>query len=142
MARIRGTLADVSTEYQLVDPDTYEMKVSAVEIEERPADGSNEHEQLTYIITSRIDEPGEHYNKPVRDYLWWFKKDGDPNEYTMATMKRYFIAVAGEDRANEEDLDTDELIGGRFLAEVYIDTYTRKDGSEGSSNKIKNIVPL
>ncbi len=143
MPKIQGSLADVSTQYVMIDPDTYEMKVDKIDIDEKPKSPEMPSGQYTYIITSRVDMPGtDHYNKPVREYISWFKKDGDVNEYSKVNLKRYFEAILGEEEANRDDLDTDELIGGRFLAEVRIDSYTRQDGTEGQSNKIKNIVPL
>ncbi len=143
MPKIQGTLADVSTQYVLIDPDTYEMKVEKIDIDEKPASAEMPAGQYTYIITSRVDMPGtDHHNKPVREYISWFKKDGNVNEYSKVNLKRYFEAILGEDEANRDDLDTDELIGGRFLAEIRIETYTRNDGVEGQSNKLKNIVAL
>lgn len=143
MPKIKGSLADVSTEYQLIEPDTYEMKVDKVEVEETPPSSERPSGQLAYVVHSRVDDPGsESNNKPVRDYIFWYKKDGQENEYSKIQLKRYFEAVLGEEEANRDDLDTDELIGGRFQAEVYIDSYTRSDGTEGQSNKLKNISPL
>lgn len=143
MPKVKGSLADVQTEYVLIEPEVYEMKVDKIEAEEGEKTPDYPEGQFTYIVISRVDQPGdEHHNKPIRDYINWFKKGGDVNEYSKINLKRYFEAIVGEERANEEDLDTDELIGGRFQAEVYIDSYTRKDGSEGKSNKLRNITSL
>jgi hypothetical protein len=143
MPKIQGTLADVSTTYVMIEPDTYEMKVKEVDLQEKPPTSDLVSGQLTHIIKSVVDQPGhEHHNKPVTDYINWYKKDGTVNEYSQAQVKRYFEATLGEERANGEDLDTDELIGQRFMAEVYIDSYVRKDGSGGETNRLKNVVPI
>ena len=144
MPKIKGTLADVSTEYVMIEPAVYEMRIEKVEVEEQPASSSGkEHDQLFYEIVSRVDEPGtDHYNKPVRDRIYWYKRDGTVNEYSKVALKRYFEAVLGEEEANRDDLDTDELINGRFLGQVTIRSYTRNDGGEGKSNEIKNVSPI
>lgn len=143
MPKIKGSLADVSTEYVLIEPNTYEMKIDKIETQEGDPTTDYPDGQFTYIVTSKVDEPGtDHHNKPVRDYINWYKKGGEVNEYSKVQLKRYFEAILGEEAANREDLDTDEIVGGRFMADVYIDKYTRKDNTEGQSNKLKNIVAL
>jgi hypothetical protein len=143
MPKVKGSLADVSTVYELIEPEVYEFRVDKIETEERDPTKEYPEGQFAYIITNRVDEPGsDHHNKPVKDYIYWFKKGGEVNEYSKINLKRYFEAVVGEERANEEDLDTDELVGGRFQAEVYIESFTRSDGTDGKSNKLKNILPL
>lgn len=144
MPKVKGSLADVSTEYQLIEPDTYELRVDKIEVEEEKPSAEKKSGQLTYLIISKVDQPGhEHHNKPVRDYIFWYKKDGDENEYSKIQLKRYFEAILGEEEANRDDLDTDELLNGRFQAEVVIETYEdKKTKEEKQSNKLKNISAL
>ena len=144
MPKIKGTLADVSTEYQYIEPGVYEMRIEKVEAVEEDANSSGkEHDQLYYEIVSRVDEPGtDHHNKPVHDRIYWYKKDGTENEYSKIALKRYFEAALGEGEADRDDLDTDELQGARIRAQVGIRSYTKRDGTQGQSNEIKNVSPL
>lgn len=142
MPKVKAGIADVKTEYQQIDPGVYEFKVEKIEIRKDPSDPD-------YLITSRVDQPGtDHHNKPVKEYIAMNKKDGTPNEYGMAELKRYFEAVLGEDEtqalAESEELDTDMLIGGRFQAEVFHEPFDRKnkDGSlmlDSEGNPIQGI---
>lgn len=149
MAKIRGTLADVSTEFQLVEPDTYEFKVDSIDVEEQDPSKDLPEGQIIYIIKNKIDEPGnEYHGRTIYDRIYWYKraKDGQPsevNEYSKIQLKRYFEAVLGAEEANRDDLDTDELIGGRFMADVTIDNWENKQtGRSGQSNALRNIVEL
>lgn len=146
MPKIGASLADISTEYVLIEPDTYEMKLEKLDITEKDElkEDPEKKKQQEYLFISKVDQPGnDHHGKPVRDYVYLYKKDGTFNEYSLAQIKRYGIAIVGEDRVNEDDFDTDELLHGRFLAEVYIDSWkNEKTGKEGQSNKLKNISPL
>lgn len=149
MPKIKGSLADVSTDYQLIEPDTYEFKVDEIEVEETKPSKDYPEGQLLYIVISKVDQPGEEaHGRKVYDRIYWYKKakDGEPggeNEYSKIQLKRYFEAILGEERANEDDLDTDELKGGRFMAEVTIESWENKNtGKSGQSNRLKNISPV
>jgi hypothetical protein len=143
MPKIAASMADISTEFVLPDPGLYELEI--VEIKDNTAtqkapQSGQEVERVTYVVKSKIiqDEHGgdDHANKPLYDYINIHTKEGELNQISLANLKRYFEAIA-PDSANSDDADTDELVGGRFMAMVYHDTYKRNDGSEGVSAKIK-----
>ena len=146
MPKIGASLADVSTEYVLIEPDVYEFKLDKIEVTDKDqlSEDPEKKKQTEYLFISKVDMPGnDHHGKPVRDYVYLYKKDGTYNEYSLAQIKRYGIAIVGEERVNDDDFDTDELLHGRFLAEVYIDNWkNEKKKTEGQSNKLKNISPL
>lgn len=153
MPKVKAGIADVSTEYVQIEPAVYEFKIDKIETRKDPNDPD-------YLITSKVDEPGtDHHNKPVREYIAMNKKDGTPNEYGMAELKRYFEAVLGEEETQElaenDELDTDMLLNGRFQAEVYLESFDRKDKEtgkpildpegnpvQGTNARLKGISPL
>lgn len=140
MPKVRGTMADVSTTYEPIDPDTYEMKVAGVEEKQL----SKKPERWMYTVKSQVDMPGtDHHGKPVYTRITIHKKDGDVNEIALAELKRFFEVTVGEDRANADDADTDELLQQRFLGEVIIRHWEDEaTGREGDSNEFKAIAPL
>lgn len=140
MARVNASLKDVSTKFEVAPAGDYEFKV--VEIQ-KPTDDD-------YIIISAIDEQGSpEYGKKVYDRFSFKKKDGGENRYGKAQLKRYFEAIVGEERANADDLDTDELLNGRFRGQISVEEWeskTKKDAqgnpAKGKSNSFETILPL
>ena len=149
MAKIKASMADVSTEYTLPDPGLYIFRVKEVQEETKQAkaerSGAN-IERTTYRIESRIvrdiDGNEEHVNKPVWDYVNIHTKEGELNTISLANLKRYFEAIAPE-YADSEDADTDMLVNGEFLASLYHDEY-EAHGETRVSAKIKpsSISPV
>ena len=142
MAKIKASMADVSTEYVLPDPGAYIFRVKEVTEETKKAkaekSGAN-IERTTYVVKSAIvrdlDGNEEHANKPVWDYINITTKEGGLNEISLSNLKRYFEAIAPES-ADSEDADTDELVGGEFVAMLYHDEY-ETHGETRVSAKIK-----
>lgn len=149
MPKIVASMADVSTEYQPVDPGTYRLQVVSVDYNEKDAktDAGQNIKRGTYVVKSKVissypDGETEHANKPLYDYINIHNKDGQVNEISLANLKRYFEAIA-PDEADSEDADTDSLVNGYFIADVIIDSYkTGKQNADGSeetrtTNRIK-----
>lgn len=134
--KVNANLADVSTKYVPIADGDYEMKVVEVS-----ADDSG-----VITVKSVVDEPGEEYGKPVWDRINFVKNDGTPNKWAMTQTKKYFEAIAGEERANSDDLDWDEIKNGRFRGVVETDTYTPKSGKnagkETQKSVLSDILPL
>lgn len=150
MPKVKASMADVSTEYVLIDPGTYRLRIKSIEEEAKkskaPKSGQ-EVERTTYIVKSVVvsdaDGGTDHANKPIFDWINIHTKEGELNDISLANLKRYFEAIA-PDSADSEDADTDELINGEFMADVYIDEYEKAGGQTGQSNKLKSttISPL
>lgn len=149
MPKVVASMADVSTEFTLADPATYRLQVTSVDYQTKDAKNENGQDikRGTYIVKSKIiasypDGETEFANKPIYDYINIHNKNGELNEISLGNLKRYFEAIA-PDSADSEDADTDELVNGFFIADVYIDSYpTGKKNADGSdetrqSNKIK-----
>lgn len=135
--KINVRLDDVSTQFIPAPPGEYQCKVERVE--DKSSNG-----RPAFQIMSVIDEPGnEEHGKPIFDYISLTTKNGDDNKLGRAQLKGYVEAILGEDRANQVplDLDTDELLGGRFLGDVIINSY-EKDGKTLQGNKFRKIQSL
>lgn len=137
MPKVRGSLADVSTEFQPVEPDTYVLELK--ECKEVVHDDDRVHYEVLSEIKGLYDggaeTPSDFDGRKIRDFIHIHTKDGELNEYGLINLKRYAEATVGEERANDEDFDTDEMLNSQFVAEVYIDEYQGR-----KNNKIKNIV--
>lgn len=143
MPKIVASMADVSTEFQPIDPATYRLQVVSVDYNEKDAktDEGQNIKRGTYVVKSKAlatypDGETEHANKPIYDYINIHNKNGEVNEISLANLKRYFEAIA-PDSAESEDADTDELVNGIFIADVTIDKY-RKEGE--SEDRITNRI--
>ena len=140
--KVNASLADVKT--------TYEPIPAGTDAEFKLAEISRDEETGAWNFKSVLDEPGhEHYGKPVYDYMGFTTREGKDNKFARAQFKRYFEAIVGEERANAEDLDTDEILNGRFRGVVDIEEYDSKkhknpDGTpkKAQSNKFSAILPL
>jgi hypothetical protein len=135
MGKIKASLADVSTEFFPIDPGEYEMEVVKVE------ETTSEDGRTVYAIVSKVSDPGDFHGRQVWDRIHIHKKDGELNPVGLAQLKRYFEAVVGEERANSDDVDTDELIGGTFQAEVTIESYKDKQGKDRQNNRLRVFPP-
>lgn len=155
MPKVKGTLKDVSTTYIPIIPDDYEFKIEKVEQEiEQPSSGRPKG-QVIDTLHFRVDQPiSEEHDRPVREsfYLYAYKNspEGTLNERAQQDLKRYFEAVFGKEEVEtweDDDYDTDKLVGGRFRASVYHEPYeVRKNGvptgEQGIGVRLKNVVPI
>ena len=138
MGKVNASLADVSTEFVQIASGDYEMKVTEV-------DESKWETDKILMIKSVVDQPGnEEYGKPIFDRIHGKKKDGTENEMGYRTIKRYFIAICGEDRANADYLDFDELKNGRFRGIISQYTYKKNptDVKEKVGTQLDDILAL
>lgn len=122
MPKINAKLSEVSTEFKVADPATYELLIKDVTLTE--ASG-----RQTVKIKLAIDEPGDWLGHTFQESMSLHKKTGEENEAGMRQLKSWFEAVVGaETTANwsDDDYDTDLLKNGRVLGDVYIEPVERK----------------
>ena len=125
MPKVGASMADISTEYQNPDPAAYIFEVVEATYDEKtekaPKSGLDvvrgTHKIKSKIVSLFPEEETEHSGKPVTDFINIHTKEGEPNEISLAQLKRYFEAIIPE-RADAEDADTEELVGGRFVAQL------------------------
>lgn len=145
MAKVKASLADVSTKYELIPPDAYRLKVE--EIKEKTEGG-----RQNFNIKVVVNDNGESHGKPIFHNIAMHKKDGEPNQAGMADLKRFAEAILGIDPDDEDydwdSFDTDDLLKGEFMADVVIENWVKDEGKptekRGQSNKLKStsISPL
>lgn len=142
MAKIKASLADVSTEFQPVEPGLYELEVAKVEEVEKNG------ELVAYRIQNKITTAGDYHGKSISDYIH-LKKPGEEiaaGAIGLQTIKRYFEVTHGKEEVAgwaDDDFDTDLLVGKSFQAQVAIDSYTKEGETEPrKTNKFKRMEEL
>lgn len=134
MPKVNGSLADIETEFKPPAPGRYRFKVKEVDWTSKVENG-NKRDSVS--IEAAINEAGNEENgKVVFTNCHLMKKDGTPNKAGLAELKRFGIAIVGEERTNSSDFDTDELKGGDFEAEVYHEQYQDKNDKPAIAARI------
>lgn len=133
-------MANVSTDFSPVPANVYELKIDGVQ--EETEDG-----RTHYTVVLLVQDVGDLYGKKIKDRIYIHKKNGEINEYGLAQLKRYFEATVGEDRANADDADTDELLNNHIRAQVGIEDYEVDNALTGQKekrqrNRIEAIAPM
>lgn len=132
MAKVKASMADVSTEFTQVGPGVYIFEVQEVkEVEADKKLGRLRYDVKSEVIEVEDGEP-ENLGRTFQDRIHFHKKDGEPNEFGIAQLKRYFEVTVGEERANADDADTDELIGHQFRAQITHRGYEQEDKLTGN----------
>lgn len=139
MAKVSANLADVSTKFELAPPDNYRLKLD--EIKETTTAG-----RQNFNLKIVVNDSGEQQGKVIYHNIAMHQKDGQPNEAGMRDLKRFAEAILGIDPEDTSfdwtEFDTDELLKGEFSADVYIDAWTKDQGTplekKGQNNKIKS----
>jgi len=147
MPRIAASMADVSTDYNPIEPGVHRYEVE--EIKEITDENTN---RVQYHITSRVvsvEDGGkeEDVGRKYTDRIHIHKKDGEINEFGLAQLKRYFEVCVGDEEANDPEADTDWLLNQQFLAQTEISHYTVKDRLTGddvkrSRNELSRLAPV
>lgn len=144
MAVIRANMAEISTEFKPVEPNNYQLEV--VKIEDILEDPSDPDSLKAKVISSKITDPGDMQGRQIRDYINLRTKDGEWNEIGLGNVKRYFEVICGKDEVatwEDEDYDTDKLLGGMFLGQVTIEYYTPKGETEARpANRFKRMESI
>jgi len=146
MPRIVASMADVSTDYNPCEPGVARLQIDTVDAV--TSDDGRTH----YVIKSKIMEyvdggKQEDVGRTITSRVHVHKKTGELNEIGLAQLKRFFEVTVGEDRANAEDADTDELINQQFLGQISIRSYSTKDALTGDtverqSNELDRLAAL
>ena len=145
MAKVNANLADVSTKYELAPPDNYRLKID--EIKEK-VEGGRQNFNLKLVI----NDSGDNQGKVVYHNIAMHTLKGESNEAGARDLKRFAEAILGIDPEDDsydwDSFDTDELIKGEFMGDVFIDSWTKDAGTplqkSGQNNKLKSqtVAPL
>jgi hypothetical protein len=131
--RLVASLANISTDYTPCDPGVARFEITGVEAQETEG-------RVTYIVSQKIveyveDGNPDHVGRSVTNRISAHKKDGTLNEIGLSQIKRYFEVTVGDDRANADDADTDELIGQQFIGQLEIRSYMTLDKLSGEQQE-------
>lgn len=146
MPRVKASMADVSTDYNPCEPGVARFEIESVE-EETANDGRVSYKMKSKIVEYTDGGKEEDVGRSITNTIYIHKKDGTANEMGIAELKRYFEVTVGEERANSEDADTDELIGQQFLGQIVIRSYKTTNNLTGEeeerqTNEIARVAPI
>lgn len=122
-----------AAEWKAAEPGMYEMMVQKVEVG-RPKDADKA--PYLKINCSFIDTS---IGSPINMVV-----SLSSNPVSKMFLRKTIGALLGIDLSEESgyQLDTDDLAGCSFMAEVTNETYTAKDGTPAVAAKIKNVYPM
>jgi|SRR3982751_1482175 len=139
MSVLNAKLADISTKVEPVAVGAHRAQIKEV------IQGKSKKSSVPMVtITYKINDEDDPYNKrELSDYFTLETKEGEPNEAGLRGLKRVIVAALGEDRANAEDFDTDELKGVDVEIVTIQEPYEDPDTKETSVNsKVKKVVGI
>ena len=132
MARINATLADVSMTIQAMPEEEYEIKIDKI------TSGKSKNNSDMLTIESVVTD-GDYKGRRLYDYITFTQKNGEPNEAGLRRLKRLIAGTLGEDRANDPDFDTDELLNVMLKAYI-IQEESEYQGETTIQNRIKRYI--
>jgi hypothetical protein len=147
MPKVRASMKDVSTDYSPIEPGVHRFEVREVTEHVDPDTSRVRYDIQSEVIEVIQDGNPEDVGRKLTDRIHIHKRDGDINDFGVAQLKRYFEVCVGEDEANDDDADTDWLIGRQFLGQVGISSYTVTDTitqqqEERRRNELTRLAPL
>lgn len=147
MGKIKASLAEVSTEFKLLAPGSYELEIKSVK--EHPGEDGD---PKAYSVLSKVVAPGtDQHDQTFSDYINLKNSEGEIMDFALANLKKYFEVIYGIDEVSgpqvhgkrsggwtDDQFDTDLLVGKRWKGHIIIDSYTKKGETEPRrNNKIK-----
>lgn len=134
MPKLPGSLADVSTTFVPMPEGSYSALIESVDM------GKSSKSKVPMItVEYKVIDSEEFKNRKLFDYFTLETKAGEPNEAGLRSLKKLIIAACGEDRANADDFDTDELEGQQVMLVVKQESYD-DNGEEAVSNRVKKVL--
>lgn len=131
-------MADVSTEPQApITPGVFTFQVSKAELNLRRETFEGQSvERHEHVISSKIveGEDAEMVGRSYKDHIHIHMKNGQNNEVGLVDIKRYFECCA-PDLVNDEELDTDVLVGNRFQGQIFHETYDSNEIDKQTGQK-------
>lgn len=133
MPKLPQSLADVSTVVKPIDEGTYAAEISEVEVTESKS-------KLPMVVVTYAILEGDFKGRKLTDYMVLETKKHEPNEPGLRQLKRLIVAALGEDSANSDDFDTDELQGQQVTLVIKQESYEDEGGEEQVSNRVKKVL--
>ena len=117
---------DGSGEFTILPPGEYAFKVTGFEKQH-----SNNSQAPMAKVTLEVEHDGELVN--VFDYLVLTKKA----EWKLCS---FFRCLGLKKHGEPFVMQWNRVVGATGRAKVYVEKYTKKDGSSGESNKVKHYI--
>ena len=117
---------DGSGEFTILPAGEYAFKVTGFEKQH-----SNNSQAPMAKVTLEVDHDGELVN--VYDYLVLIKKA----EWKLCS---FFRCLGLKKHGEPFVMQWNRVVGATGRAKVYVEKYTKKDGSSGESNKVKHYI--
>ena len=148
MPKLQEDFSKISSSFEPLpeNADGYRMRLEEIEDqaanEETVAALAAGEKQPALIFQSVVTE-GECEDRAHWDYVYLKKKNGKPNRIGLGRVKAYAEAILGKERANAQEIDTDELLKGEFLGVIKQRGYADKTtGEQKLSSDLKKILPV
>lgn len=136
MPKIEGGLQDISTERRVAPEGIYAGQIKSITL------APNKNGKPMFTIETQITE-GEYSGMILSKYLTLQTKEGKKNEGALRELKILVTDVLGEERANNEDFDTDELLDQVVGLYVAVESYEDKVMKETvNTNNLKRIMNI
>lgn len=117
---------DGSGEFTLLPPGEYAFRVTSLEYQR-----SNASNAPMAKVTLEVDYEGELVN--VYDYLVLTKKA----EWKLCS---FFRSIGMKKHGEPFVMNWSRVVGAMGRAKMYVEKYTKKDGTDGESNKVKHYI--
>lgn len=134
MPTIPGGLADISTERKIIPDGSYPATISKFEFK-KAGTGAQMFEG-NYTIRE-----GEFAKQTIFENIVIINKDGQRNEPGLRRLKLMIEQLFDKDTANDENFDTDNLVG--MDCDIVVTTKQGKDenGEPRPENRVKRFIP-
>lgn len=134
MPKLGASLADISMKVEPITPGAHRARIAEAKM------GKSKNNVPMVTLTYELTE-GDFKGRKLSDYFTTQTKEGQVNEAGLRGLKRIIAATLGEDRAEADDFDTDELVGADVEVVVKQENYTDPDTDETSiQNKVKKVI--
>lgn len=134
MPKLGANLADISTAYEVMPEGMYPALLKKV------TEDISKSSKIPMLVVEFSITEGDFKGRPMTQYYMLKDKDGQPSKPGLSNFKRLIENTLGEDRANDPDFDTDELLDQEVELFVKQESYKNDAGEDVPSNKIKKVL--
>ena len=138
MPKLGASMPDIKTTFDPLPEGQYPATIKS--IEHKPAKSGKPMIVLTFELTA---EAGDNKGRQLFENITLVTDTGERNEAGLRSLKRITENLLGEERANDPDFDTDELLS--LPCVLFVKQESRKDPDDESKqiigNKIKKVLP-
>lgn len=141
MPKVGAGMAQVSTQFVPVEPDTYLVTLKKPSFK---SEGGRDQYTVQAAIVNGEETGAQNAGRTIFDNISMHKKDGTANEVGESQLKQYIEAAFPESKEWDEerwaDFDTDELDGRQIQMVVIIEP--DKNDPEVKRNRVKKKLSV